>query len=682
MPRPKPLSILLALAFGSAAGAQEVTPVIEVGADELADARTGVLDADDPAARYPHDGGDWLLTLPGVTGVRMGSHGADPVIRGQSQTQLNVLLGGAFVQGGCPNRMDPPSSYASPEIYDRVTVIKGVQTLIYGAGGPGGTVLFERTPPNLSAEDPHRVRLGAGYASNGNVRDGFADAAVGGAGGYVRGIVAAKSADSYEDGDGEEVRSGYRERSAILDLGWSLGAATRLELSAEAVRGDDILYAGAGMDAPVSDNDTIKLRLRHDAPAGPFDGLRAELYRTDVEHVMDNFSLRPAPMMAMSVPSESLTDGGRVIGDVFLASGLLSVGVDLQRNQRDAVRYSGMMAPPTMIQSYLWPGVEIRQMGAFAEYAGDLSPRSRMTAAVRVDRVRAEAGKAALTAMGTSAADLYALYYGTRDTDHQETNVGALLRLERDLATPGTTVFATVSRTARTADATERFIASNNANPSQRWVGNPDLDPEIHRQLEAGVQHRARAWSASAAVYADRVRDYILRDRFHSADPALGNATIYRNVDARLAGLDAEVRWRWSRRWSAGLALAYVHATNTTDDRPIAQTPPLEGTLSVAYEGAAWSLGGALRAVARQTRVDDDPATGSGLDFGETPGFAVLDLYGSAALGRRAEVRFGMDNVFDRTYAEHLNKPNLFDPDPVRVNEPGRSVWVRASVEL
>ena len=44
--------------------------------------------------------GDSLRDLLGVSGSRMGGHGIDPTIRGLSQTQLNVLLDGAYVHGG------------------------------------------------------------------------------------------------------------------------------------------------------------------------------------------------------------------------------------------------------------------------------------------------------------------------------------------------------------------------------------------------------------------------------------------------------------------------------------------------------------------------------------------------------------------------------------------------------
>ncbi len=88
------------------------------------------------------DGGELLQSLTGVSAIRMGGRALDPVIRGQKETQLNILLDGGYIHGGCPNRMDPPTAYTSVDSYDRVTVIKGNRTVVYGGGGSGGTVLF------------------------------------------------------------------------------------------------------------------------------------------------------------------------------------------------------------------------------------------------------------------------------------------------------------------------------------------------------------------------------------------------------------------------------------------------------------------------------------------------------------------------------------------------------------
>ncbi len=93
---------------------------------------------------------------------RSGGHGIDPIIRGQRQNQLNILLDGAYVNGACPNRMDPPTSYSPIETYDTVKVIKGSQTVIYGGGGSGGTILFERKTPRLSDDKFFRSKIGGG----------------------------------------------------------------------------------------------------------------------------------------------------------------------------------------------------------------------------------------------------------------------------------------------------------------------------------------------------------------------------------------------------------------------------------------------------------------------------------------------------------------------------------------
>ena len=37
----------------------------------------------------------------------------------------------------------------------------------------------------------------------------------------------------------------------------------------------------------------------------------------------------------------------------------------------------------------------------------------------------------------------------------------------------------------------------------------------------------------------------------------------------------------------------------------------------------------------------------------------------------------GVDNLFDKEYAQHLNRASAFDPVQVQVNEPGLSAWIR-----
>ncbi len=615
------------------------------------------------------DGGEFLRNIPGVSGGRMGGHGIEPIIRGQSQNQLNILLDGAYVHGGCPNRMDPPTAYSPVETYDSVTVLKGSQTVVYGGGGSGGTVLFERKTPRLSQDKHIRGQFGGGYMSNSETKELFGDVTVGGALGFARGIIEYKDANNYEDGDGKQVRSAYSSQTGSLIFGYTPNEKTRLELNVEANRTDDALYAGATMDSPKSDNDTIRLKYKDKW------GIKAELYYSEVDHVMDNYSLRPASMK-MLAPSKSKTQGGRFSYSGHTGSHLeWTLGIDSQHNNRDANRYGGATR---MLQSIMWPDVDLTQTGVFGEMEMPIGEMDLFKMGLRYDRVTSEAARAnQTTTMGTPNA-LYSKYYGKTAEEVDENNVGGFLRYEKGFS-KGFTFFS-LSRSVRTADATERYLASNNSTTKKRWIGNPDLAPEQHHQVEIGFSLQPGDWHLNTSAYYNQVTDYILRDRAHAQSGILqnDNASIYRNVDAQLYGLEWEIQGEWDKRKTGSLAVAYVHATNTSDDRPIAQTPPLNVTTTMDYKYANAHLGGNLRVFAQQTRVDDNPNTGSGLDAQQTHGFAVLDLYSAIEFHKLFTLRFGVNNVFNRTYAYHVNRANFdpFNPDAIQVNEPGRAWWL------
>lgn len=157
-----------------------------------------------------------------------------------------------------------------------------------------------------------------------------------------------------------------------------------------------------------------------------------------------------------------------------------------------------------------------------------------------------------------------------------------------------------------------------------------------------------------------------------------------RNVDAELTGVEWTGSIEFARHWRAGASLAYVYARNRTDSTPIAQTPPLGGTVSLDYLAERWSLGSKLSWNDTQDRVDEDPLSGSGLDIGPTAGWWILDLYGQARITKLATLSVGLDNLFDRAYSYAVNRANVdpFNPGPVQVNEPGRQLWARASLDF
>src|SRR5690606_2686648 len=93
---------------------------------------TVVTDPKAPRQPIPaHDGADFLKNITGFSVIRKGGTDGDPVLRGMSGSRLGILLDGQEIYGGCGGRMDPPTAYVYPEAYDRVTVLKGPQSVRY-----------------------------------------------------------------------------------------------------------------------------------------------------------------------------------------------------------------------------------------------------------------------------------------------------------------------------------------------------------------------------------------------------------------------------------------------------------------------------------------------------------------------------------------------------------------------
>lgn len=620
------------------------------------------------------DGGALISTLPGVDFNRMGGHGVDLVIRGQQANQLTVIDSGSLTYGACPNRMDPPSSTLSILRADRIIVDRGYASVTNGAGGTGGTVRLERDTPEFADARRWTGTLAAGANSNGNGYETAGTFAYDlGGGFFIEGSAEVKGADNYTDGAGREERSAYDQRSTGLTFGYDDGTLD-LAFDIERDLAEDVLFAGAGMDSPFSETDVYRLRGGIDLNMGVLTRIEGSLYSSAVDHVMDNFTLRPNAGTRMRVPSTSDTIGGRIEAQLAFGATTAKIGLDHQANDKLAIAYGGgapllpqiLASDPAVARFVMWPDVTIAQTGLFAETETALSQSTTLKLGLRYDHVRASAGLAGglAGAPAPTPNSLYTLRYGTTfDAARHEDNFGALARIEHQI-TPDLMVFAGLSTSARTADATERAMARS------EWVGNPDIAPEQHNQFDLGVEAAGNTWALNATAWVDKVDDYILRDQF-----SVAGVSTYRNVSALLAGV--ELSGSWARDgWVVNGDLAWTWGDNRSDNRPLAQIPPLQGSLSLARDQGLWQAGGRVNFATAQNRIDPSR------DPGATAGYATLDLFGSYDLSEKAVLIAGVDNVFDKQYARHLSRSNTFDTSVTRVAEPGRSLYLKVEARF
>jgi iron complex outermembrane receptor protein len=152
-------------------------------------------------------------------------------------------------------------------------------------------------------------------------------------------------------------------------------------------------------------------------------------------------------------------------------------------------------------------------------------------------------------------------------------------------------------------------------------------------------------------------------------------------------GGELDASWQFHPSWQAVASLSYVYGKNRTDGTALAQQPPLEGRLGLNYAQGPYSAGVLWRLVAAQGRYDEGMGGIAGKDLGPTGGFGVLSLNAGWRPTKTVLLTAGVDNVLNKTYAEHLSKSGVDIPGSVsfvdtRINEPGRVFWLKAQIAL
>jgi iron complex outermembrane receptor protein len=671
---PSRLSLAVLLAFSGAALAQEATTLdsVVVTAPRMEEPLKVVTDPKAPRQPLPaHDGADFLKAIPGFSVIRKGGTDGDPVLRGFSGSRLGILLDGQEIYGGCGGRMDPPTAYVYPDSYDRVTVLKGPQSVLYGAGQSAGVVLFEKDIKRF--REPGVKGSGSLTVGSFGRNDQAADVRAGNGQYYVQAGATRADANDYKDGNGKTIHSRYTRWSTNAAIGFTPDDNTRLELSLARSDGE-AAYADRTMDGAKFARENIALKFEKRKLSALVDKVEALAYYNYVDHVMDNYSLRTKPAGASYMVSnpDRKTTGARA--SVTLNAGEMTkvtLGMD---TKEDTHRFrSGMsMMSGGLAEASTWnkawaEDMVFQQRGLFGEATHHLNQDNRVIGGLRVDWHEVQDKRATST---------------TRNATDKETLSSGFLRYESDFIPGAGTWYAGLGHSERTADFWERGKGNPLAPASSGFLSSA---PEKTTQLDVGANYRQGPWSSGLSGFYSKVKDYLLV-RWDNG----GNPAVTRNVDATVYGGEADLAYQFTQTWKGYGALAYVHGTNDTDGKPLAQQPPLELRMGVNYDNRTWSFGALARMVASQDRYDvgSGNIVTNGKDLGRTGGFTVFSVNAGYRPSKSTLLTAGIDNLFDKAYAEHLSKSGAtipgylaFSPN-TRINEPGRTLWLKAQIAL
>lgn len=613
---------------------------------------TSVLRGEDLAVDIRSQIGDTLDDLPGVSATSFGPGASRPVLRGFQGERVRILTDGI----GSIDVSNTSADHAvaiDPITAERVEVLRGPQSLLFGSSAVGGVVniLDRRIPRRLPEDHPHLDVL-AGYGSAADERSiaGGIDVAAGGPlvlhadasyrksgdldiGGYVlapalRAEAIAEAAEGNEeaaefaDARGRLPNTGVRTTtggigaSIITDRG-SLGFSVGLYDSLYGIPERPVFHheeEEAGGEPHEHGDVRIDMRqVRYD--------VRGELD-------FDSSPIEKARIRVGAATYKHTELEGDEIGTKFFNDGVEG-RVELVQRERDG--WKGAIGGQFFLRDLravgaeaFLPANETEQYGLFALQTFDLGAVT-LEGSARYEHQQVSSNEAGISRSFSSLSGAAGASVGL--TENWRLGVNA-------------------SRTVRAPSAEE--LLSNGAHIATQSfeIGDPTLAKEKSWGLEGFIRADARDYSAGVSVFTSRFDDYI-----YEADTGLEQDELpvfqYQQADARYFGVEFEGSLTVARfgeaRIVADAVADYIRA-NIDSVGPAPRIPPKR--LLLGLEAQTPHLDGRI-----ETEFVDDQKRVAAFET-PTDGHQVVN----ASLSWRP---FGRD----RSIALLLSANNIFDAD-------------------
>lgn len=588
-----------------------------------------------------------MIATEGVSTSRPGSWGSKAYLRGLGGERVAILLDGNRINRACNVGMDGGLATVNPDNVERIEVLSGPGSALYGSGNVGGVINVVTRGTTDEPGTHGELRL-AGSTAVPGVR----------AGGTLRhrsgrfAVSAAADGASYDDyrsPTGTVASSAFRDATFDLGATYGLGLAHRVDARVQRYLGRDIGYPGSGnATIPEEDRRLVSLDYGWQASRGILEGLTAKAYLQSLDHVMVMTMTRPptmpgGPTMTMRTDATSATDtwGARLQARLRPhRAATLDAGVEYTRWDAEGTRWTErvMMGDTTTGALRTWPGVRLGDGGIFAQAAIAVGDRVDVSIGGRVDY------------LDRTAEDSVARHEWVPSG-----NAGVRVELPARFSARASLGFG-----YRAPDPTELYGLLLRPD-GYLYLGNPALETETSRNVELSLAWETRALTASVTVFRNDIAGYITPA---ITGDSLGGVPIrqYRGVtQARLEGVSASLGAEAAAWLSVRATASYTSGVNRASGAPLPLIPPLEGSAAVRFSptGFPWIEPEILAAMEQGDAAAGETAT---------PGYAVLNVRAGWRI-RRTEVAIGVENLLDRAYRRHL--------DPTAILRPGRNLFVR-----
>jgi iron complex outermembrane receptor protein len=593
-----------------------------------------------------------LGSVPGAAVVRNGSQTGIVQLRGLFGDRVNVLVDGMDITPACPNHMDPPLHYITAAGLASLEVIAGISPVSMGGDSIAGSVIAKSAAPRFGSTDQMEAfgslsasASSANHGTQGRLNVGTANQQV--SLGYTG---ETQSGDDLKFPGGTVRASGYELTKHDLTLGTKVAGGTlRLDLGRHESR--DAGTPALPMDMVKDNADKIALSYLGELSFGT---LEARIYQHDIDHLMDNYSLR-GQTTGMQAPATSKDTGYQLNLSVPSGSHTYRVGMEYLTNDFDVYSQSSSLAAATIKDNIRHASRD--RLGVFGEWEAKLSPQWKTLLGLRSDTVKSDAAAVTRLGMAPSAmvqADAARFNAASRNrTDH---NWDLAAQAVYSASATSDYEFG-IARKTRSPNLMERYVWSpNNATAGladgRTYLGNLDLKPEVSHQFSVAADWRGTDWQVKPGVFYNRVNDYIQGTSTGRKDGADKVVLQYNNIDAELYGLDLSWQYQAATALTLSGNLAYVRGKNRTTADNLYRIAPLQAIVNADYKTGPWTHRAEWHLAAAQTDVSSFNGETA------TAGYGLLHARTQYAVQKNLNVHFGIENLLDKTYAEHLSGIN------------------------
>jgi len=599
--------------------------------------------------------------LPGLRTLSTGEQVGKPIIRGLSGPRVLALDDGIRLEDYSWSDEDGPSVDA--RLADRVEVIRGPASVLYGSDALGGVInVIPRELPD------------------GRGRSGFARGA----------------AEFYGATNNDELGTVLRAEGASGALGWRVTGIGR--------RASDFHTPPGNDSTPTGDLYNTRFHaINGEAAAG---------VRTDRASVMLRYTRYggayglldgpPVPADNVSGPLRRLSDDRmQLTSEVGLGAWRLETRSQWQRHSLQEVSdqsRTGDSTPTFDLLLNTYSSDVLLQHGGGGQasatlgVAGFYQDNATHGVVPLVPSARTLGG--AVFALETTPLGRWTLLAGARaETRHLSADSNATLKLSAQTrsaaalaadvgavyrATPRLALAANLGRAFRAPTLFELFTNGPHLGEARYEIGLPSAGPETSLNADVSVRWQGRRVRAEVAAYRNQIDGYLYIAPTATRDSAT-QLPIYRYQQARavLYGAEAGAEAEAAPFLTVRVRLDVVRGQNVDTQQPLPLVPPPRGELETEWHatGLAWAERAYLSAgeeiVTRQLRLGPFDT--------QTPAYHLLDV--GAGLeetvgGRLIDFDLRVRNATDARYTDFLSRYKGF------AYGQGRNVIVRLSSGL